>query len=168
NTLKDARIFTTAGSEEKLELCRSLGAELAINYHDQSYADRITEKAGKDSVHVIIDFIGAPYWKDNIHVAALDARIILLSMLGGAVVDQVSLVPILKKRLTILGSTLRNRSQEYKIELMDRFWSDTSGLFQNKEIQPVIDSIYDWKDAEKAHKRMANNQNAGKIILTGM
>ena len=166
--LKNARIFTTAGSEEKLELCRILGAELAINYHHQSFADLITEKAGKDSVHVIIDFIGAPYWKDNIHVAALDARIILLSMLGGAVVEQVSLVPILKKRLAILGSTLRNRSQEYKIELMHRFWSDTSGLFQKKEIRPVIDSIYDWKDAEKAHERMADNQNAGKIILTGM
>lgn len=166
--LKDANIITTAGSPEKLTLCRDLGAGLAINYKEGSFAEKIIDSEGSDSVNLIIDFVGAPYWDDNLRVAATDARIIYLSMLGGAHIDTFSLVPILKKRLTIAGSTLRNRNLEYKINLMRKFWEETADKFRTSEIKPVIDSVFDWKDAEKAHLHMSENRNAGKIILTGM
>lgn len=166
--LKSAGIITTAGSPEKLTLCRELGANLAINYKEGSFADKIIDSEGSDSVDLIIDFVGAPYWHDNLRVAATDARIIYLSMLGGAHIDTFSLAPVLKKRLTIAGSTLRNRNLEYKINVMRKFWEETADKFQTSEIKPVIDSVFDWKDAEKAHQYMSENRNAGKIILTGM
>ncbi|PWN05336.1 NAD(P)H-quinone oxidoreductase [Rhodohalobacter mucosus] len=166
--LKDATVLATAGTPEKLTLCRELGADLAINYKKESFAEPIIEHKGPDSTNLIIDFIGAPYWHDNLRIAATDGRIIYLSMLGGSKIDSISLVPVLKKRLTIAGSTLRNRNAEYKIDLMRKFWEDSADKFPKQEIKPVIDSIYDWKDAEKAHQYMADNRNAGKIILMGM
>ena len=101
--LKYGNIMTTAGSPEKLTLCRELGAGLAINYKEGSFAEKIIESQGPDSVDLIIDVVGAPYWHDNLRVAATDARIIYLSMLGGAHIDTFSLAPLLKKRLNIAG-----------------------------------------------------------------
>ena len=167
-SLKKTTVLSTAGSDVKLDLCRRLGADLAINYKKESFAEKIIESEGPDSVNLILDFVGAPYWRDNIRIAAVDARIIYLSMLGGAHIDQVSLIPLLKKRLTVAGSTLRNRSSGYKIELMRKFWDKTADKFLKSEIKPVIDTVFDWKDIEKAHRHMAENRNAGKIILTGM
>jgi putative PIG3 family NAD(P)H quinone oxidoreductase len=166
--LKDAVILTTAGSSDKLEVCKKMGADLAINYREGSFGDRIIDSEGPDSVNLIIDFVGAPYWHDNVRIAAPDARIIYLSMLGGTRIEDFSLTPVLKKRLKIVGSTLRNRSLEYKIDLMRKFWQQTADKFLRLEVKPVIDSIFNWHEAEDAHQYMAENKNAGKIILTGM
>ncbi|TVR27251.1 MAG: NAD(P)H-quinone oxidoreductase [Balneolaceae bacterium] len=166
--LKNARIVVTAGSDEKLQLCRSLGARLLINYKRQNHSDIIEAELGKNSVNVIIDFVGSPYWHDNLKVMAMDSRLVYLAMLGGAKVEKMSIVPILSKRLTIKGSTLRNRNTAYKARLTKEFYSNTINLFKNVKLRPIIDSVYDWRDVEKAHSRMENNQNAGKIVLNGM
>ncbi len=121
-----------------------------------------------ESVDVIVDFVGSPYWDMNIKILGMDGRLIYLSMLGGAKVDEMNLVPILRKRLTIKGSTLRNRSNEYKMKLTKEFENKASQLFRAGKIKPVIDSVYDWNNVEEAHSKMENNRNAGKIILTGM
>lgn len=166
--LRHARIITTAGSEKKCSLTASLGSDLCMNYKEEDYATSIEETFGKNSVDVIIDFVGSPYWEKNMKIAAMDGRIVYLSMLGGATVENMSLVPVLRKRLTIKGSTLRNRSSEYKARLTAEFSRHVIGLFHDDNLKPVIDSIYDWSDAEEAHQKMENNLNAGKIILTGM
>ena len=166
--LKNARVITTAGSDEKCTLTASLGSDLCINYNDENYAQSLQETFGENCVNVIIDFVGSPYWDLNMDVLAMDGRLVYLSFLGGATVDKLSLAPILRKRLIIVGSTLRNRSDEYKIKLTEDFYKATLKLFDDGKMKPIIDSIYTWSDVEKAHSRMEKNLNAGKIILTGM
>lgn len=164
----DARVIVTAGSREKLNICRSLGADLAINYKSDDFAEMIEKELGETPVDVILDFVGSPYWKQNIRVLAMDGRMVHLGLLGGANVQEMNLGQILRKRLTIRGSTLRNRSNEYKALLTEEFVDAAFSLIESKQLKPVIDSIFDWTDVEKAHQRMKNNQNAGKIILNGM
>lgn len=164
----DARVVVTAGSDEKLELCRSLGADLAINYKTQDFADVTHKEIGKDRIDLILDFVGSPYWDQNINVLAMDGRLIHLGLLGGAEVENMSLVPILRKRLTVRGTTLRNRSEEYKKLLVEEFYETVYDQIAAGEIAPVIDSVYDWSEVEEAHQKMEENRNAGKIILTGM
>lgn len=166
--LYDARIITTAGTDEKNELCKSLGSNLSINYKEESFSDVIESEFGEDCVDLIIDFVGSPYWEMNIKILGLDGRLVYLAMLGGVKVDQMNLVPVLRKRLTIKGSTLRNRTDEYKMKLTKEFRQKTFKFFKDGTIKPIIDSVFDWTDVEEAHSRMKNNLNAGKIILTGM
>ena len=164
----DARIITTAGTAEKNELCKKLGSDLSINYKEQNFSEVIESAFGKKSVDVIIDFVGSPYWEMNMNILGMDGRLIYLAMLGGVKVEQINLVSILRKRLTIKGSTLRNRSMNYKINLTKEFKKTVMNHFENGTIRPIIDSISDWNKVEEAHSKMENNQNAGKIILTGM
>ncbi|PKD43841.1 NAD(P)H-quinone oxidoreductase [Rhodohalobacter barkolensis] len=166
--LRKSQIAVTAGSKEKLNLCRSLGSALQINYKEEDFVEKIKQRFGESSVDLIVDFVGSPYWEKNISSLAIDGRLIYLSMLGGAKVEEMSLVPILRKRLTVRGSTLRNRSIEYKKQLTDEFWRNTKDYFENEELAPVISAIFDWKDVEKAHQMMNENRNAGKIVLTNM
>lgn len=166
--LRNATIIVTAGSGEKLELCKELGADLMINYKQIDFAEVIEKKLDKNKVDVIIDFVGSPYWDGNIRSLNTDGRVVYLSMLGGATVEKMSIVPILKKRLTIQGSTLRNRSFDYKKRLTSDFYCETSDLFKQGKLKPVIDSIFSWKEVEAAHKRMENNRNAGKIVLNSI
>lgn len=166
--LFDARILTTAGKEQKLETARELGADYAYNYKKKDFAEEIQKDLGKNVVDLIIDFVGAPYWNKNMEVLATDGRMIILSMLGGHKLNKISLIPILRKRLSIVGSTLRSRSGEYKIKLSQEFAAQTLELFEQDILKPVIDSVYDWKETEEAHQRMAENKNTGKIVLTGM
>ena len=166
--LRKARVITTVGSAEKCSLTAALGGDLCMNYKEENFAESLEETFGKNCVDVILDFVGSPYWEKNMQILAMDGRLVFLAMLGGATVEKMSLVPILRKRLSLKGSTLRNRSLQYKIELTRDFCHQTKSLFSNRTIKPVIDSIYDWNDVEKAHKKMENNLNAGKIVLTGM
>ncbi|HMB97590.1 MAG TPA: NAD(P)H-quinone oxidoreductase [Balneolaceae bacterium] len=166
--LFSARVITTASKKNKLDACKDLGADLAINYKKQDFNTVIKEELGKNSVDLIIDFVGAPYWEQNIDILALDGCIIYLSMLGGSEIPKADLLPILRKRLQIKGSTLRNRSDEYKMRLTSDFHSYAMELLETGDIKPVIDKIYNWEDAEEAHKRMEKNKNIGKIVLSGM
>ncbi|WP_340105371.1 NAD(P)H-quinone oxidoreductase [Rhodohalobacter sp. 8-1] len=161
-------IITTAGTEAKLDLCRHLGAGLALNYKEENFDEAIERQFGDSAVDVILDFVGASYWHQNMEVLAMDGRLVHLGLLGGASVDSVNLGTILRKRLTVRGSTLRNRSDEYKALLTEEFTDRFAGLFDDGTLRPVIDSIYEWEEAEEAHQRMKHNENAGKIVLNGM
>lgn len=166
--LAGATIITTCGSPEKQEFCRSLGAALSINYKTDSFQEAIEEKYGKDKVDLIIDVVGATHWEQNMEVLAMDGRLIYLSVLGGSKIAEMSLIPVLNKRLTIKGSLLRNRSRTYKEKLTHHFMGMCMELLEMKKLKPAIDSVYDWNDVEEAHARMEANLNSGKIILNGM
>lgn len=161
-------IATTAGTEAKLELCKKLGADITINYKEKDFADVIEEAHGSSPVDVILDFVGAPYWHQNIRLLAMDGRLVHLGLLGGAQTENLDLGKILRKRLTIRGSTLRNRSDEYKALLTKEFSDHFLEKFDKGTLRPVIDSIFEWEEVEEAHQRMSHNMNAGKIVLTGM
>lgn len=166
--LMNARIITTAGKEHKLETCRKLGADYAFNYKNQNFANEINHELGDNVVDLIIDFIGAPYWEKNIDALKTDGRIVYLSFLGGHRIENMSLAPILKKRLKIMGSTLRSRTQSYKINLTQDFTKHTRSLFEEEVLKPIIDKEFDWKETDKAHQYMQDDKNTGKIVLAGM
>lgn len=166
--LFNARVATTAGKERKLQAARELGANLAVNYHDTDFARAIEERWGEEAVDLVIDFIGAPYWESNLRVLATDGRLVYLSFLGGHRLEEASLGALLRKRLTLVGSTLRSRPETYKVRLTKEFASHALDLFEQEVIRPVIDRRYDWSEAEEAHRYMAEDKNTGKIVLTGM
>lgn len=164
--LFDAKIATTAGKAHKLKTCKTLGADFAYNYKKQNFADEIKRDIGENSINLIIDFIGEPYWEQNIDVLIAEGRLVYLAFMGGHRIENMSLAPILRKRLSIMGSTLRARSVDYKIALTKDFVDQTLDLFNQKILKPIIDSTFDWNNTQEAHERMAQNKNTGKMVLT--
>jgi len=160
-----AEIFVTA-SQPKHTLCLSLGADHTIDYRSANFVAVINQQTYGKGVNVIIDFIAAPYFQDNLKALSTDGRLILLALMGGSRLNEVSIADILRKRLQITGSTLRSRTLTYKKHLTQAFWTFAEKYFQSGEIKPVLDSVYDWEQVTKAHLRMEQNLNAGKIILT--
>jgi putative PIG3 family NAD(P)H quinone oxidoreductase len=160
----EAHPYVTA-SAPKHEVCRNLGAEATIDYESEDFARRIDDITDGQGVDVIIDFIGAPYFHPNVESLAVDGRIVQLATLGGSTVEQVSLRRLMSKRAQILASTLRSRSLAYKVQLTQEFASDVLPMFIEGDLEPVIDTEYDWADVADAHRRMEHNENAGKIVL---
>lgn len=159
-----AKIIITA-SAEKHFICRELGAEILIDYKTQNFKDVVLKATNNYGADVIIDFIGAKYFKDNIDSLTRDGRLILLATLSGGNVENFDVRQILVKRLKIIGSTLRSRTLEYQIKLTKDFKEFAYDKISSGRIKPVIDKIFDWKDVVKAHKRMEENKNIGKIVL---
>ncbi len=161
--LADAHPHITA-SAPKHDVCHELGAETTIDYESEDFAERIAEVTN-EGAHIIVDFIGAPYFHKNVNALAVDGRIVQLATLGGSTVEEVSLRALMAKRAHLLASTLRSRSLDYKVELTQDFAADALPQFLDGELEPVIDSVYDWTSVSDAHRRMENNENAGKIVL---
>jgi putative PIG3 family NAD(P)H quinone oxidoreductase len=159
-----AKIIVTA-SAEKLFICKELGADVLIDYKSQNFKEIALKATNNYGVDVIIDFIGAKYFNDNIDSLTRDGRLILLATLSGGKVGDFDVRQILVKRLKIIGSTLRSRSLDYQIKLTKEFKEFALDKIASGRIKPVIDKIYDWKDVVQAHKRMEENKNIGKIIL---
>jgi len=159
-----AEVFVTA-SKEKHKICFELGADEAIDYKSENFYEKVSNLTNNNGVDVIIDFISAPYFKDNIKSLAVDGRLIILASLGGGKIDDFDLRQILTKRLSIIGSTLRARSLEYQINLNKEFINFAYEKFESGKLRPVIDKIFNWKEVAIAHQYMEANKNAGKIVL---
>lgn len=159
-----ARVITTAGSDEKLERCKALGADVLINYRTEKFAERVERETQGKGADVILDFVGAPYWNDNLAALALDGRLMLIGFMGGAVGD-LNLAPIMAKRLMITSTTLRRTPMPEKVALTAAFVEFGLPLVTNGTMRPVIDSMYDLHEAKLAHRHMETNANFGKIIL---
>ena len=159
-----ARVIVTA-SAGKHQLCKDLGASHCIDYRSQNFETEVANITDGKGVNVILDFLAASYFQQNINSMAVDARMVMLAAMGGVKVSDLDMGKIVWKRLKIMGSTLRARSIEYKIKLTQdlrgQFWSK----FEDATFKPIIDSQFDWTEVVIAHKRMDANLNAGKIIL---
>jgi tumor protein p53-inducible protein 3 len=159
-----ARVLITAGSDEKLVRCRELGAEVAIHYKRESFRERVAEATARRGVNLILDFVGAPYWDDNLASLALDGRLACIGMLGGTR-GQIDIGPILAKRLTIVGAALRRLPLPQKTALTEAFVAFALPRFESGELRPVVDSVYPLAQAAEAHRYMESNRNIGKIVL---
>ncbi len=157
-------IIVTASSG-KHELCKKLGADLCIDYKSESFSEIIAEFTGNKGVDVIIDFIGAPYFQGNLDSLGIDGRLVQLAFMGGVHPKEVNLGPLLRKRLKLMGSTLRARSLDYKVKLVNDFREKYWPLFAAGTIEAIIDSVYNWEAVSDAHRRMETNLNQGKIVL---
>ncbi|RMH63731.1 MAG: NAD(P)H-quinone oxidoreductase [Bacteroidetes bacterium] len=162
--LAEAHPFVTA-SRGKLRACLDLGAEAAIDYREEDFAARVRALTDGHGAGLILDVIGAPYLEPNLRALALDGRIVLLAMMGGAVVEGFDLRALFARRGRLVTSTLRNRDLAYKIALARALEDHAWEAFARGTLRPVIDRIYDWEDVETAHRRMAQNRNVGKIVL---
>lgn len=161
-----AEVVVTAGSEGKLEACRKLGADLAINYKEGPFVDKIEDVYGEAAMDVILDFIGAPYFEANLRALAYDGRWVLISTLGGARLEAVDLSAFMAKRIAFTATTLRSRSKPYKIRLTKEFAEQTLPRFRSGELKPVIDRRFPIEQVQDAHRYMEENRNIGKIVLT--
>jgi putative PIG3 family NAD(P)H quinone oxidoreductase len=163
-----ATCITTAGSEQKLRTCLELGAAEAINYKEGPFAQKVLESTNNQGVDIILDFVGASYWEQNLSVLAIDGRWVLIAVLGGTKVEQLNLGALMKKRIQLTATTLRARSQEYKIQLTQDFAAFSLPRFSDGRLKPVIDRVFPWEQVAEAHRYMEANKNIGKIILNGM
>lgn len=159
-----ARAFVTA-SAEKHGLCLALGAEQCIDYKTQDFADCILDWTKGRGVDVVLDFLGASYLERNLKSLAMDGRMVMLAIMGGAQAAGINLGMVLMKRLSIHGSTLRARTLSYKAELTQAFMELTWDHFANGSLFPVVDKIFPWEEVAQAHLYMEENRNQGKIVL---
>ncbi len=160
-----ARVFATAGSDAKCAYCESLGAERAINYKTASYAAEVKAATAGLGVDVILDMVGGDYVKDNIACAAEDGRIVQIAFLKGSRV-QIDLMPVMLKRLTLTGSTLRVRKPEFKAHLARELEQKVWPLLESGKVKIVVDKTFPLAQAAEAHRHMESNAHMGKIVLT--
>lgn len=156
-----ARVFTTAGSDEKCRICTELGAERAINYRTEDFVDVMREQGGAD---VILDMVGGDYIAKNVKTLAPDGRMVHIAFLSGPKAE-INFALVMAKRLTITGSTLRPQSDAAKAAIADQLRAHVWPLIAAGTVRPVLDSEYALEDAAKAHAHMESSQHIGKIVL---
>ncbi len=156
-----ARVFTTAGSDEKCAACLKLGAEQAINYHQDDFVETLRAVGG---ANIILDMVGGDYISRNIKALSTEGRLVQIAFLNGPKVD-LNFAQIMMRRLTITGSTLRPQSDLAKARIAQQLAQHVWPLLAAKRVKPVIDSEYMLGDAHKAHARMESSTHIGKIVL---
>ena len=159
-----ARVIATAGSADKCATCVKLGAE-AINYRDQDFVEEVMKLTDGRGVDVILDMVGGDYIQRNISIAAPDGRIVSIAFLRGPKAE-VNFMPVMAKRLTLTGSTLRPRSNEEKAALARAIEANVWPLIETGRMKPIIDTTFPLADAAKAHALMESSSHIGKIVLT--
>jgi len=159
-----SRVLTTAGTDEKCKACEALGAEKAINYITHDYVAEVKKTTQKHGADVILDMVGGDYIERNFKAAARDGRIVNIAFLNGSTAE-VDFMPLMLKRLTLTGSTLRIRPAEEKARIAAALKEHAWPLLENGTIKPIIDSVYPLVDAGKAHAAMESGNHIGKIIL---
>lgn len=156
-----ARVFATAGSQEKCDACVKLGAERAINYRDEDFVE-IMKAEGR--ANLILDMVGGSYIPRNLSALADDGRLVQIAFLGGPKVE-VNFAQLMTRRLTMTGSTLRPQSDLAKAKIAEELHEKVWPLLSHGRITPVMDSEFDLEDAALAHGRMESSDHIGKIVL---
>lgn len=156
-----ARVFTSAGTDEKCAACLNLGAETAVNYRDTDFVDVLRAEGGAD---IILDMVGGEYLPRNLKALADDGRLVQIAFLQGAKVE-VNFAPLMMRRLTLTGSTLRPQSDLAKARIADELRDAVWPLLEAGQIAPVMDNEYALEDAAEAHTRMEASGHIGKIVL---
>ncbi|UOF90632.1 NAD(P)H-quinone oxidoreductase [Fodinisporobacter ferrooxydans] len=160
-----ATSIVTASTNEKLEMCKSLGAGSVLSYLDGPFAPKVLDITKGKGANIILDFIGAPYWEQNIQCLGYDGRLLIIGTMGGANVQNVNLGELLRKRVKVIGTALRSRSVDSKIDLTQKFMLFAWERFGDGRLVPVVDRVFSFADVAEAHRYMEENKNIGKIVL---
>ncbi|SFJ85019.1 NAD(P)H-quinone oxidoreductase [Celeribacter neptunius] len=156
-----ARVFATAGSEEKCQACADLGAERAINYREEDFVELAKQEGG---MNLILDMVGGDYIPRNIKALAMEGRLVNIAFLQGSKAE-VNFAQVMLRRLTLTGSTLRPQSDAAKAKIADELRSKVWPLLEAGTVAPVMHSEFDLADAAQAHALMETNAHIGKIVL---
>lgn len=160
-----SRVFATAGSPEKCQACETLGAEIAVNYHEQDFVEVLKTATDGRGVDVILDMVGGDYVTRNVELAAPDGRIVSIAFMKGSRVE-VDLLPLLLKRLVMTGSTLRPQSSKAKAAIAAKLRAKIWPLIEGGQIRPQIAARFPLAEAAGAHSLMESGKHIGKIVLT--
>jgi NADPH:quinone reductase len=160
-----ARVFATAGSPDKARFCEKLGAERGIDYRTEDFVAVIREATGGYGIDVTLDIVAGTYVQRNLDIAAVDGRVVTISMLGGARAE-INMNTVLPKRLTLTGSTLRPRTVAQKAAVADAMRRNVWPLLAEGRVKPVIHQTFPLAQAADAHRLMESSNHMGKIVLT--
>lgn len=160
-----ARVFVTAGSEEKCAACVKLGADAAINYRTQDFQAEVKRLTDGRGVDVILDMVGAPYAEKNISSLAMDGRLVFIAFLEGSRTEKLNLLNIMTRRLTLTGSTMRPRTTAQKAAIADDLRAKVWPLLNAGKCAPVIHQVFPLAQASAAHALMESSAHVGKIML---
>jgi putative PIG3 family NAD(P)H quinone oxidoreductase len=160
-----ARVYATAGSDEKARACERLGALRGINYRTEDFVEAVLTGTGGRGADVILDMIGGDYFDRNLKVAAVEGRLVIIAMLGGARAE-IKLNVLLTKRLTVTGSTLRARTVDEKAAVADAVRANVWPLISGGRVRPVVFATFPLAEAAAAHQLMESSNHIGKIVLT--
>ncbi len=158
------RTIVTAGSDEKCARCLELGADVAINYRAGDFAPVVDEATGGEGVDVVLDSIGAPYLAQHLACLAMGGRLVLIGLMGGARVE-IDLGLVLRKRLTVIGSTLRARPVAEKAGIVSFFLDRFGSALDSNELRPVIHQVLPLAQAQQAHEILEASTHFGKVVL---
>ncbi len=164
-TALGARVYATAGSDDKARACERLGAVRGINYRTEDFVEVVHQDTAGKGVDVILDMVGGNYFDRNLQVAAVEGRLVIIAMLGGSRAE-LKLNTLLTKRLTVTGSTLRSRTVEEKAAIADAVRSNVWPLLESGRVHPVIHATFPLAEAAAAHALMESSNHIGKIVLT--
>ncbi|HXW09663.1 MAG TPA: NAD(P)H-quinone oxidoreductase [Steroidobacteraceae bacterium] len=162
----EARVYATAGSDAKCAACLGLGAEAAINYRTEDFGARIAELTGGRGVDVILDIVGAPYFERNLASLAMDGRLVEVATQQGAVAERLDLFLVMRKRLTITGSTMRPRTTAQKGAIAGALRREAWPLLDTGRVAPVIHAVYPFEQAAEAHRVLESSVHVGKLVLS--
>ena len=160
-----ARVLVTAGSDEKCAACLALGADAAINYKSHDFKEEAMRLTNNQGVNVILDMVAGSYVAKEVECLSEDGRLVIIAVQGG-VKSEFNAGLVLRRRLTVTGSTLRQRSTAFKAAIAQACLKNIWPLLVSGRIKPVIHSTFAAHDAAKAHALMESNQHVGKIVLT--
>jgi len=160
-----ATVYTTAGSDEKCRALEALGASKAINYKTEQFESVLTELGMSGKINVIFDMAGGDFIQKNFNVAAAEARIVNIAFIRGFSAE-VNFAPLLMKRLTLTGSTLRAQSFAQKAVMVEEIIEHIYPHLNSGAIRPVVDRSFALEEVEQAHELMKSGQHMGKIVLT--
>lgn len=159
-----AKVFTTAGSTEKCQACIDLGADKAINYKTEDFLSIVKDETQGRGVNLVLDMVGGKNIQKNIRSLAPDGRLVHIAFLESSVAE-IDLMPVMLKRLTITGSTLRPRTLAQKAEIATNLHMHVWPLFEANKIKVLVDSCFSLDQVAQAHRLMESSQHIGKIIL---
>lgn len=159
------RVAVTVGSDDKASACKALGADLCVNYRDGDWSE-VLSAAQPQGFSVIVDPVAGDYIAKDLQVLALDGRIVVLAMMGGRKIPELDLAVMFKKRGQLICSTLRNRSNAYKAQLLAGFEQRFGALLRDGRLRPEIAKVLPWQDISIAHQLLATNAVVGKIVMT--
>ena len=160
----EMKVISTAGSDDKCAAIRELGADLAINYKTQDFVEEVKRFTDGEGVDVVLDMVSGDYVARNMECLAEDGRHVTIAVLGGLKAE-INMATVMRKRLSLTGSTLRPRSDEFKALIADEIYHHAWPLFEERAVAPVMDQTFPLAEAGAAHARMEEGAHIGKIVL---
>ncbi len=164
-TALGARVLATAGSEEKLRVCRDLGAEVAINYREQDFVDEVRAATDGRGADVVLDNMGAKYLARNVDALATEGRLVIIGMQGGTK-GELDIATLLRKRGAVIATALRSRPVEGKSAICASVVEHVWPLVADGRVRPIVHTAFPLEEAAAAHAAMEAGENIGKILLT--